>query len=1350
MPNFNPNDLNNYFDQTFGKGSYNSGLQQAYKAGQVKQQASLAKSDFTSKLNKIKKAQTSTKKSYQDALNYWNQNKDTLNSKGAYRTEQEWLNDPMKRQQIKDAGFTQQDFIDAMYATETNGNSRSKREYNQQHKKGAYNQNLQPYDPYKDSGKSEFSITPMKSANTTTKKNSNERTGLLGFLDSTLGRISNVANEVAFGKGFNDTQNANYKKLAQDKLKKNPLDKIAKQNLQMQNTVTRPAKNNTEKASDFLGGTAGVMAPYTVGGAYGAADALLGKVGLNAIKSPLAKDLVRGIGAGAVAGTERGIAKNVASNQKISTKDIALESALAGGGDALFGAGARGLGRLLNKTKTPPPPTQELLGLPAPQLRLNAPQLQLSAPKPIQPSLDALMKVGKRPSGLTNPIPSMPKVMSQAITKGNLEKQGINFAQSGKYEPKARMDLTPIEHGNDPLKRPPEYWQKRYEDFAKFAKDKGYNSNNLSHDSIQELWSHFAKYDEPVNIDKVVELAYPKGYEAPPIPKVEPPKVENPLITALRNDPKINEKIKGFFPPVRPEPKVSRPATLNEIVQRIGELAPPKQPIAEPTPLNFRVPKGFNPNTPKNILNRSNTPLKGLEAISKGKAKSLKIDPITKPQDAHGYGLIDLKAEAKAKAQTEMDKLLANSDNWKDKAKPLLKRETMVRNFEDIMGKDAPKMKEKFLNGIGKGEADSTRFKNTLRTDVGKYGIKGYSKDSALAQMYGENKISLDELKANTKNWKNVVKLTEHLRSTYDELLPKMNKVLVDHGYDPVPYRKNYFPHQEDVTQFQKFLRDNVGIDFENNTLPTDINGLSSQFKPGKQFFRNALQRKGDQTAYDAVLGFDKYIEGISNVIHHTKNIKQLRELDTAIRNKYSGDTHLSNFASDLTEFTNNLAGKKSAVDRAIEDVVGRKAYNVLDTVRRKTGVNMVGANLSSALTNFIPLTHSLASTNKSAFVKGLVETMQNTLKDDGFINKSDFLTRRVGSDPLSSTIWEKTAHKSMVLMRGFDRFTSQVIVRGKYNELISKGVNEKQAMKQADEWAAKIMADRSKGSMPTLFNSKTLGLFSQFQLEVNNQISHLFKDLPRNSASKKELASRFSQILLYSYLFNNLYEKAVGRRPALDPIGIAFQAKTDYNNDHISNGTATKNLVGNVLNQLPFTSTLTGGRIPISASIPDVMGSIGGTADWKKEALKPLYYFAMPAAGGQMKKAYEGLSAMNLNPLNKQPIPGDYAPNGQLRYPIESNVSNTLKAALFGKSSLPETQKYYNDNQKQLSAKQTQMVERAADPMAMFNQISQKRSETTIMNKIKKLQSSNMNQTEKAKNLQHFMDQLKKLREGK
>ena len=79
--------------------------------------------------------------------------------------------------------------------------------------------------------------------------------------------------------------------------------------------------------------------------------------------------------------------------------------------------------------------------------------------------------------------------------------------------------------------------------------------------------------------------------------------------------------------------------------------------------------------------------------------------------------------------------------------------------------------------------------------------------------------------------------------------------------------------------------------------------------------------------------------------------------------------------------------------------------------------------------------------------------------------------------------------------MTGSDYFTANQIWRGKYFENIQKGMNETEAIKSADDFASRIMGDRSKGSTATMFNSKTLGFFTQFQLEVNNQWSSLIHD---------------------------------------------------------------------------------------------------------------------------------------------------------------------------------------------------------------------------------------------------------------
>jgi hypothetical protein len=690
--------------------------------------------------------------------------------------------------------------------------------------------------------------------------------------------------------------------------------------------------------------------------------------------------------------------------------------------------------------------------------------------------------------------------------------------------------------------------------------------------------------------------------------------------------------------------------------------------------------------------------------------------------------------------KTEAAKMLENSDKWKSKGSFSMGRETATRVFEDVTGKDSPGMIKKYIDPVKSSEADRVRFLNEERGKIKEFGIKPGSKEDELVQMYGEKKISLDELKQKApKNWENIVEAEKHYRGFYDDILDVANKTLKENGFPEIPKRQDYFPHFQEIDGVMRQL----GFDIQNHTLPTDINGLTENFRPQKSWFSNALRRTGEETDYGAAQGFDKYIEGISNVIYHTKNIKELRGLEDAIRTKYEGDTHLNNFASWLKEYTNQLAGKKAKVDRVAEEILGRKIFGVLDKVRSKTGMNMVGANVGSAMTNFIPLTQSLATTSKTAFTKGLTQTLASLGKDDGFIAKSDFLTKRMGSESLYKTWSDKVTKKSMWLMSALDHFTSNVVVRSKFNEGIAKGLSEQDAMKQADEWASKLMAGRAKGDLPTLMNSKTLGLFTQFQLEVNNQVSFLLKDIPKNAVNKVQLASQLGQVLLYGYLFNNLYEKATGRRPAIDPIGIAEKAYQDYHNDRLKKGTATTNLISNIAGQLPMGTQLaqTAGLTPntsrvlapFMSSFPNVSNILSGKSSVSKEILNPLTYLLLPAGGNSIKKAIEGLDAYNKG--------GVHNGKGQLQYPVAKTTGNAVRGALFGKSSFPEAQSYYNNNESALSDKQTKMVESGA---RSYQSILQQRHNSDIIKKIKEIQTGPDSPDMKAKKVTALMAKIK------
>lgn len=670
-------------------------------------------------------------------------------------------------------------------------------------------------------------------------------------------------------------------------------------------------------------------------------------------------------------------------------------------------------------------------------------------------------------------------------------------------------------------------------------------------------------------------------------------------------------------------------------------------------------------------------------------------------KDAAAIIAKSIKENTNSKVQKEVKAsggVLSNSHTWKDKAKLLLKRETMERNFEDIMGADAPKMKQVYIDPIKKSEADRMRFLSKERSDIAKLGIAPKSKESELLQRFGEKQIDAATLKKQApESYEKIIKAEKVFREKYDKYLTDINLALTRNGYDPIPKRKDYFRHFNEVGS----VLEQFGIPVKDDLIPTDIVGLTADFRPSKNFFASALPRLGKMTEVDAIRGIDKYLDGASNQIYHTDNIQRMRGLERSLRDMHAGTGQLSNFVAELTEYTNKLAGKKSMIDRAAEDLVGRKFYSGANFLKRQTGSNMVGLNVASALTNFIPFTQSLATTSKDAAIRGLIQTMRSVYRDDGFAKKSDFLTSRIGADPLYRTAWENAQDKGFYLMRVVDRFVSESVVRGKYLEGLQKGMSDSAAIKYADDYAGKLLGNRSKGMMPTLFESQTLGALTQFQLEVNNQLSYMFKDIPR-MYDKKGAASALAQIFLFSYLFNEAFEKVTGRRPAFDPIGVAFDTYEDYTNEDMKKGQATKNLIGNVANQLPFASAMTGGRIPLANVLPNPIAVATGESTLKKEASDMFFGLVPPTAGNQLRKTSQGLQSYSQG--------SSKTPSGGVRYPIEQSGANLARTVLFGQYSVPEARTYLREGRTPLGEKQTAMFDSMDNKAGYYESVLQDR----------------------------------------
>lgn len=265
---------------------------------------------------------------------------------------------------------------------------------------------------------------------------------------------------------------------------------------------------------------------------------------------------------------------------------------------------------------------------------------------------------------------------------------------------------------------------------------------------------------------------------------------------------------------------------------------------------------------------------------------------------------------------------------------------------------------------------------------------------------------------------------------------------------------------------------------------------------------------------------------------------------------------------------------------------------------------------------------------------------------------------------------------------------------------------------------------------MPTLFESTNpiFKMFTQFQLEVNNQFSEVFKDLPR-SMRKKGLAALTGVLLQYflgAFLYNEVYEFFAGRRPALDPfgilndtvgdltgyelpnlVGLATGTETSFETEKVGIGEAGKNLAGSVLDELPFSSGLTllgietdGGRIPASSAVPDptALWDAATTEGWSKEKrwkevsdeLSKLAYVLPPFGGNQMQKIWKGASAY----IRGGSYNVDAEGNDILQYPVYNDEPGDfwglVRSMIMGKSSLPTAQDWVESGFKSLSAKQT------------------------------------------------------------
>lgn len=710
----------------------------------------------------------------------------------------------------------------------------------------------------------------------------------------------------------------------------------------------------------------------------------------------------------------------------------------------------------------------------------------------------------------------------------------------------------------------------------------------------------------------------------------------------------------------------------------------------------------------------------------------------------------------------------------KDKKIPgAYSRETMERNSYDIFSKNnrayAEQLNDEYFTPVHKAVADRTNYVNTMRQQVADLHLSKH--ESALVQMAleGRNDVAAEYIKNNkikvtSKLQKNVADGVATFQAIYKELYDSLNETLLSNGMEPVRARKNYAPHfvKDKPDTLLSRIRYSFGWGKDSSVnIGTDIAGITDDFKPGKKWFGNLLQREGELTDYDAVAGFDRYIETAGDVIFLTDSVQQLRSLEDALRYRLSDegtkekvnqirndrslnalerhqkiqDAYDSNtdniqklynqkkqgmggYVSNLHEYINNLAGKKARADRGWEEMIGRQMYTVAKNVEGRVAANMIAMNPGSWITNFIPITQATGEVSTANLIKAMRDTVKSAVKDDGFTDGSVFLTNREGTQLLDRTLTRKISDLAGMPMEAIDHFASNVVTRAKYLQNIQDGMGLQEAFDNADAFAANLMADRSKGAQPTAFNSVNpiRKVFTMFQLEVNNQLSYLFKDLPRAKQSVPKLAWAYTKVFTGAYLFNAVYHQLTGRDSAFDPIGMIADAfgfdpfdDDDKDKKKKSGVDIALDLGKNVAEQVPFVGGLLGGgRVPISAAFPDFGKLIEEhengydkkriALDAAKSAANSAAYLLLPFGGGAVKKALEGAATVYAG--------GSYSldKNGEkiLQFPTYGqSPRDWAQAMLFGKSSLKTAQEWADDDYNSLNADETKVFEELRQRMS-------------------------------------------------
>lgn len=460
-----------------------------------------------------------------------------------------------------------------------------------------------------------------------------------------------------------------------------------------------------------------------------------------------------------------------------------------------------------------------------------------------------------------------------------------------------------------------------------------------------------------------------------------------------------------------------------------------------------------------------------------------------------------------------------------------------------------------------------------------------------------------------------ITNAAKHFAQQYDMLYEAINEFLVAHGEEPIGFIKGYAPHlqAEDAMKPLERLLGWMGAPTDITDLRAEIAGETHNRKPNRKWNPHFLSRTvGSETEYDVYKGFEEYVDYISEVFYHMDDIMRLRAASRYLRTAYTtedsknqlrqieevrnggyyekmnfllannriarGETLIgaeidealdkyideilneeenktavsSSLVMWLDNYTNLLAGKQNAMDRGLEQQIGRKGIRAVNkAVNRLISAQVVG-NISSALNQMAQMPMTITELGADNVSKALWDLVRHSGEMRRWSTENDFLTARKGTTILNYQISDKLTKSLAYPLEQADWLMSSITARAAYHQALKQGMDVENAMQYSVQKSEDIMGSRNKASKPVAFSTKNpiMRLVNAYQIEVLNQWQHVIKDLPREyksiaqSRGKWAAAGRIvKDLVLYlilAALINRIAEGTYGGTPApLDLLGI-------------------------------------------------------------------------------------------------------------------------------------------------------------------------------------------------------------------